>query len=84
MTTSDKSIREYVYVDCCDKDINCMEEIPVVVEWDITRTSIDAFREIIMDTVNQLESTSDFLKNEIVERNLLINTLILRNANDSC
>ena len=31
----------------------------------------------------QLESTIDFLKNQIVEKYLLINTLILRNANDS-
>ena len=45
-----------------------MEEIPVVVEWDITRTSIYAFREIIMDTVNQIESTIDFLKKEMVEK----------------
>ena len=42
----------------------------------------DTFREIIMDTVYQLESTIDFLKNEIAEKNLLINTLILRNAKE--
>ena len=36
-----------------------------------------------MDTVNQIENTIDFLTNEIVETNLLMNTLILRNANDS-
>ena len=61
-----------------------MEEIPVAIERDIMGESIDSFRNIILDTINQLKSTIDFLENEITEKHLLINTLILRTANDSC
>ena len=53
MDTSDESKRGIVYVDCCGKNIN------------YTGTSIYAFRDIILDRVNQLKSTIDFLKDEI-------------------
>ena len=68
----DESERDIVYVDCCGKNINSMEEIPVAIERDIMGKSIDSFRNIILDTINQLKSTIEFLENEITEKNLLI------------
>ena len=41
------------------------------------------FKNIVIDSIDQLKSTIEFLKEEIQEENLLINTLLLRNANDS-
>ena len=68
----DESERDIVYVDCCGKNFNSMEEIPVTIERDIMGESIDSFRNIILDTINQLKSTIDFLENEITGKNLLI------------
>ena len=50
----------------------------IIEENNLMDESINTFKNI--DSIDQLKSTIEFLKEEIQERNLLINTLLLRNA----
>ena len=63
-------------------------EIPIVVEHDlvvgenIIGGSINSLKNALMQTIDKLSATIDFLQNELEERNLHIRTLLLRDANE--
>ena len=63
-------------------------EIPITVEGDllveesIVETSIHSFKTALMQTIEKLNTTIDFLKNELEEKNLHIRALLFRDAND--
>ena len=44
--------------------------------------SVETFKPALMITIEKLNTTIDFLKNELEEKNLHIRTLLLRDAND--
>ena len=58
------------------------DEIPLVIESDILTESVIAFKTALSSTIEQLNSTIDFLKNELEEKNLHIRALLFRDAND--
>ena len=60
------------------KQINYSEELFIVEKKDSTEGSIDAFKNIVLDSINQLKHTIEFLQEELREKNLLVNTLLLR------
>ena len=68
---------------CDGKKLDYSEEMPIIEERIFTGESIVTFKNSVIDSIDQLESTIEFLKEKIQEKNLLINTLLLRNANDS-
>ena len=47
---------------------------------DVATESINLFKEVLLSTITKLNESIDFLKNELEERNLLIRTLLLREA----
>ena len=49
---------------------------------DILTESVNTFKSAVMLRIEKLNSTIDFLKNELEERNFHIRTLLLRDAND--
>ena len=68
-----------VYINSENKYINISNEIPIITtEADSTIASI----EIIKSTIDKLYEQIDFLKEEILEKNLLIKILNFRNANN--
>ena len=58
------------------------DEIPILVEKHLVMNSIETFKFALMITIEKLNTTIDFLKNELEEKNLHIRTLLLRDAND--
>ena len=83
MEIVDKTEDDIIYVNCYGKKLDYSEEISIIEEKNLTEESTDTFKNIVIDSIEQLKSTIEFLKEEIQEKNLLINTLLLRNANDS-
>ena len=73
--------RHLMYVDVCGKEVNTMEDVPLINE-DLTIESINSFKNALLSTITKLNDTIDFLKNELEEKNLLIRALSLRDAND--
>ena len=64
------------------ENISFTEEIPIISGSDILTESVNTFKSALMLTIEKLNSTIDFLKNELEERNFHIRTLLLRDAND--
>ena len=78
------------------KNISLTEEIPIVYEDDALSNSINTFKAALMLTIEELQSTIDFLKNEHIElrsiidffknefeeKNLHIRTLLFSDANE--
>ena len=83
MGIGDKSEDDIIYVNCYCEKLDYSEDLSIIEENNLTERSIDAFKDIVIDTIDQLKITIEFLKEEIQEKNVLINTLLLRNANDS-
>ena len=70
-------------VDIPNFNLDISGEIPLVVENDdITIESINAFKDALLLTITKLSDTIDFLKRELEEKNLLVRTLLLKEAND--
>ena len=78
-----KIVDDIIFMICDGKKFDYSEEMPIIEERIFTGESIVTFKNIVIDSIDQLESTIEFLKEKIQEKNLLINTLLLRNANDS-
>ena len=68
-------------VDIPNFNLDISGEIPLVVENDDITESINAFKDSLLLTITKLSNTIDFLKRELEEKNLLVRTLLLREAN---
>ena len=79
----DQTGEDIIYVDCWGKHINYSEELFIVEKKDSNVESIDAFKNIVLDSINHLKHTIEFLQKELREKNLLVYSLLLRNANDT-
>ena len=49
---------------------------------DTTTGSIEGFKDALIFMITELKDTIQFLRNELEEKNFLVRTLLLRNAND--
>ena len=78
----DTSDDDIINVNCNGKIIEYSEELPIIQEDNIMEEPINTFKDIIMVSINEMKSTIEFLKEEIQEKNLLINTLF-KDANDT-
>ena len=67
-----------VYINSENKYININDDIPITTEAASTIESV----EIIKSTIDKLFEQIDFLKDEILEKNLLIKILNFRNGNN--
>ena len=72
---------DIIHIPNINKHVNTQHEIPILQE-DTTNTTINAFKNALLSTVDKLYETIDFLKNELEETNLLVKALIFREAND--
>ena len=72
---------DLVYVGMCGKQVEIIKEIPIISE-DVTTQTIEVFKDALMITIASLNKTIDFLQGELEEKNLLVRTLMLRNANN--
>ena len=65
-----------------NRSYSIYDEIPILVGKDLVMNSIETFKSALMITIEKLNTTIDFLKNELKEKNLHIRTLLLRDAKD--
>ena len=85
MDIGDKTEDDIIYVNSYGKNLDYSEELFIIEENNnLTEESIDTFNDIVIDSINQLKNTIVFLREEIQEENLSINSLLLRNLNGSC
>ena len=72
--------QELIYVSLLDKNTSIQDEIDILKE-DPSSLTVNAFKDQMVSTVVKLYEIIDFLKKELEEKNLLLRTLLLREAN---
>ena len=84
METKQKDQEELIKVNLLNRDINILDELPYISEVaDMTPESRISFKNELLSTITRLYDMIDFLQRELDEKNLLVRTLLLRDANDS-
>ena len=79
---------ELVFVSLLDENMDIQDAIDVITDIQdaidvLTEgSSINTFKDQLISTVKKLYEIIDFLKDELEEKNLLVRTLLLREAND--
>ena len=74
---------ELINVNILNRDINILEWLPYISEVaDMTPESRISFKNELLSTLTRLYDMIDFLKRELEEKNLLVRTLLFRDAND--
>ena len=66
-----KIVDDIIFMICDGKKLDYSEEMPIIEERIFTGESIVTFKNIVIDSIDQLESTIEFLKEKIQEKNLL-------------
>ena len=78
--SNDRQNVEKSDIDMLFSNLIITDDIPILIEEDITSNSIHIFKMALMSTIDKLYDTIDFLKSEIEEKNLHIRTLMLRDV----
>lgn len=79
--------KEYELVDehiinSINKSVDTVKKIRITEEDNITEYGIDAFKNMLMSTIDKLYNTIDFLQNEIMAQNLVIKDLLIKKTSN--
>jgi hypothetical protein len=82
---TNNNLESYCEEELTTDHVNCQAEpiVNYIDDFKDTKTgSIETFKDALIFTITELKNTILFLQNELEEKNLLVRTLLLRNAND--
>ena len=70
-----------IKINLAGKEVNIKEDIFLIN--DPVQDSIDTFKNMLIDAIDELKHEINFLRNEMEEKNLFIRTLLIRDANEN-